>query len=320
MDSHHDHHSAAIVLAGGDGVRLSSMTREIFGYALPKQFLPLFKGETLLEQTLCRVSLVVPRARTITVLNRAHERFYSPLLTGVEPRNLLIQPANRGTAPAIMSPLMRLTEAGHTGAVAIFPSDHYVSDDSEFMRQVAMAFAEVEFSPRLIVLLGIAPDGPKSGYGWIEPGAPVTPADCIFGRIAPICRFWEKPSPEVASRLFGCGCLWNSFILVANVERLQSLVAKALPELYTAFTRVRHSLGTAREKGALETVYSGLPSLNFSERVLSEFPSELSVLPITGVEWSDLGEPARLLAVMSSKGIRPEWLDRLQVSAQLEGR
>ncbi len=273
MDSHHDHHSAAIVLAGGDGVRLSSMTREIFGYALPKQFLPLFKGETLLEQTLCRVSLVVPRARTITVLNRAHERFYSPLLTGVEPRNLLIQPANRGTAPAIMSPLMRLTEAGHTGAVAIFPSDHYVSDDSEFMRQVAMAFAEVEFSPRLI-----------------------------------------------ASRLFGCGCLWNSFILVANVERLQSLVAKALPELYNAFARVRHSLGTAREKGALETVYSGLPSLNFSERVLSEFPSELSVLPITGVEWSDLGEPARLLAVMSSKGIRPEWLDRLQVSAQLEGR
>ncbi len=93
MDSHHDHHSAAIVLAGGDGVTLSSLTREIFGYALPKQFLPLFRGETLLEQTLCRVSLVVPRARTITVLNRAHERFYAPLLTGVEPRNLLIQPA-----------------------------------------------------------------------------------------------------------------------------------------------------------------------------------------------------------------------------------
>jgi len=254
------------------------------------------------------------------VLNRAHARFYSPLLTGVEPRNLLIQPANRGTAPAIVSPLMRLMEAGHTGAVAIFPSDHYVSDDSEFMRHVTMAIAEVEFSPRLIVLLGITPDEPRSGYGWIEPGTPVIPANSIFGRIAPICRFWEKPSPELASRLFGCGCLWNSFILVANIECLQSLVAKALPELYTAFARVRPSLGTVREKGALETVYSVLPSLNFSERVLSEFPGELSVLPITGVEWSDLGEPGRLLAVMSSKGIRPEWLDRLQISAHLEGR
>jgi mannose-1-phosphate guanylyltransferase len=65
---------AAVILAGGEGVRLSSFTHQVFGYHIPKQFFPLFEGKTLLEQTMDRVELLIPRFRTITVLNRAHDR------------------------------------------------------------------------------------------------------------------------------------------------------------------------------------------------------------------------------------------------------
>src|SRR5271167_116985 len=93
---------AAVILAGGDGLRLSSFTRKVFGYHLPKQFCPLFEGDTLLERTLRRISPIVPSAQTMIVLNRAHEQFYSSLLENTAPSSLLVQPQNRGTAPAIM--------------------------------------------------------------------------------------------------------------------------------------------------------------------------------------------------------------------------
>ena len=153
-----DANYAAVILAGGEGIRLSALTREIFGYHLPKQFCPLFDGKTLLEQIMRRVSMLVPSAQTIIVLNRAHEFFYSALLDEMASRNLFVQPENRGTAPAILGALIRLIEAGGRGTVAIFPSDHYVSDDSVFMRHVSAAFRAVDYSPHLIVLLGITPE------------------------------------------------------------------------------------------------------------------------------------------------------------------
>ena len=303
----------AIILAGGDGIRLSPLTREIFGHDVPKQFCPLFEGETLLELTMHRVSLAVPINQTITVLNRAHEKFYAPVLPGVPYSQLLVQPANRGTAPAILAALLRLVETGHPGAVAIFPSDHYVSDDAALIRYVNTAFAAVEQMSGLIVLLGATPNGPETDYGWVEPAEPIIPGHSTFGQIWGIRRFWEKPSPEVARELYGSGCLWNSFILVANAAALLRLIMRALPEVHAPLRPVRSRLGSGREKEALDILYSELPPMNFSERVLAKFPTELAVLPFSNVEWSDLGEPARLLAVVSNTALRPQWLNCLQV-------
>src|SRR5260370_17540031 len=108
---------AGVILGGGDGVRISSYTREVYGYHLPKQFCPLFEGETLLEQTMHRVSILVPPAQTLTVLNRAHRKFYAPILKGTAASDLFIQPENRGTAPAILCALLRLVEAVRTAPV-----------------------------------------------------------------------------------------------------------------------------------------------------------------------------------------------------------
>jgi mannose-1-phosphate guanylyltransferase len=294
----------AVILAGGEGVRLSSFIRGIFGYHIPKQFCPLFEGKTLLEQTMDRVSLLVPRSQTITVLTRSHEWFYSPLVDGIASGNRLIQPENRGTAPAILCVLLRLIEAGHTGAVAIFPSDHYVSGDSIFMRHVSTALRAVDHSPELTVLLGIRPDGPEAEYGWIEPGAPVAAGNPALEQIRQIRRFWEKPSAVMVRDLYDCGCLWNSFVLVANAETLRSSISEALPELCRHFTRIQSFLGTAGEEKALQAIYQNLPWLDFSRCVLEQFPGELAVLPVSGVSWSDLGNPERMLAVMGETDVR----------------
>jgi mannose-1-phosphate guanylyltransferase len=294
-----DSRCAAVILAGGDGSRLSSFTREVFGYHLPKQFFPLFEGQTLLERTMRRVALLVPPAQTVTVLNRAHEEFYTPLLRETPAHSLLIQPENRGTTSAILCAVRQLVERGHTGAVAIFPSDHYVSDDFTFMRHVSAAFRAVNAAPQTIALLGIPPDGPETEYGWIEPGAPLEPADPVLGNLNRVIRFWEKPSREIARDLYRRRCLWNSFVLVANAATLLSLIAAALPELYRQFTRIRSLLDATKEERALEKIFRDLPSVDFSGSVVAEFPAHFSVLPVTGVSWSDLGDPDRMLAAIS---------------------
>jgi mannose-1-phosphate guanylyltransferase len=129
----------AIILAGGDGTRLSEITRRISGDSTPKQFCPVIGNTSLLEQTRLRAALVVDKNRILTVLNHAHERHYRDLVNEILPENLVIQPGNRGTAPAILYALMRLSEVARDAYVAVFPSDHFVSDDHEFMHHVDSA-------------------------------------------------------------------------------------------------------------------------------------------------------------------------------------
>src|SRR5215470_17461543 len=158
----------AVILAGGDGTRLQSMTRAITGDDRPKQFVPVIGGSTLLDQTRRRVALSFLPTRTLFVVTEKHRCFYRPLADTIPPRNLLEQPANKGTAPAIVYALLRVAAKSPRAIVAVFPSDHYFTDDEEFMSYVDTAFDAVQARPDLITLLGITPTGPETEYGWIE--------------------------------------------------------------------------------------------------------------------------------------------------------
>jgi mannose-1-phosphate guanylyltransferase len=163
--------------------------------------------------------------------------------------------------------------------VAIFPSDHFVGDDQSFMRHVEIAFAATGLRPELTVLLGIAPRWPETAYGWIEPGTAIAETPVFTVR-----RFWEKPPTELAAELLGGGCLWNSFVMVGQVSTLLGLFLIALPELYASFKKIRPILGTTFEEKTVGRLYSDLRSASFSDRVLAEYPVNLSVLPVRGIE------------------------------------
>ena len=211
----------AIILAGGEGKRLSSLTRRVAGDARPKQFCPLIGSTSLVEQTRSRVSLSIADDNILVVVTRAHERYYGPMLGEVRQQNLVIQPDNRGTAAAILYSLLRLSKLAPTAYVALFPSDHFVSDERHFMRHVDLAFDAVRLRPEMTVLLGIAADSAETSYGWIEPGQPVgTDHASIFD----VQQFWEKPPAELAKRLLDSACLWNSFVMVGRLSTLLGLI------------------------------------------------------------------------------------------------
>jgi mannose-1-phosphate guanylyltransferase len=294
---------AAIVLAGGEGTRLQSFTESVTGRPIPKQYCPISGTETTLQWTLRRVSLGISRRSILAAVAAAHAEFYQTHLTDIDEQSLVVEPQNRGTAPAILHALLRLAKLTPEGAVAIFPCDHYVSDDCRFMTYVDLAFDYVQVFPQRVVLLGIQPNGPEVDYGWVEPGRPAVLGWSVFRNLRRVRRFHEKPPLAMAEELFRGGCLWNSFVLIGNTRKLLALIARALPDFYRSFGAIRTTLGTSFEAQAIEVLYRSLPLADFSYCVLQKVFSSMVVLPVTGLEWSDLGTPDRLLAMLRRTGV-----------------
>ncbi len=295
----------AAILAGGEGSRLRSLTRAIVGDERPKQFCPIIGGRSLLEVTRSRAELKIAPANILYSLTAKHARYFRPILESAPHRNLVVQPENKGTAPAILYCLQRLSGINPEATIVFLPSDHYFSDDELFMEKVETAFQVVESGEANVVLLGIEPTSAETSYGYIEPH------ESLFGGLANsvsrVGRFWEKPSATVADGLLLRGCLWNSFVMVARAATLIDLFERKTPDLYRVF-RALESAGPQTERAIVRSIYSWINEVNFSSEILERSAESLHVMRVADVTWSDLGEPQRVIGTLSDLGLRTEWM------------
>ena len=163
-------HCWAVILAGGEGMRLRPLVRRMLGADRPKQYVRLLGQQTLLRQTLDRVSLAIPEERTLVVTVRRHAGYISEEFSGGTHPRILAQPLDRGTAAGVLYPAHWIAWRNPEATVAIFPSDHFMLGETSFMAHVAEVVAWVETHPERLVLLGAPPSSPEVEYGWIEPG------------------------------------------------------------------------------------------------------------------------------------------------------
>jgi mannose-1-phosphate guanylyltransferase len=299
-------HLWGVVLAGGEGVRLQALARRVCGDDRPKQYVPVLGDRTLLRQTLDRVALGIPSVRTAVVTLRSHAPYFAEHWAGPNPPHLLVQPADRGTAAGILFPLRWIARQDPGATVAVFPSDHFVSEPATFMAHVAQIAAWVEEHPDRLVLLGAQATGPEVEYGWIELGRPLDSTD--DRRVWEVRRFWEKPSGDMARICLEAGCLWNTLVLVGKAATFLRAGRAAVPEVDGRLARAELFLGTDEEAWALHQAYALMPKANFSRAILEPCPPFLAVAAMPRVVWSDLGTPRRVFEILEREPARPSWL------------
>jgi len=290
-------HLWALVLAGGDGTRLQSLTRVIAGAPIPKQYCRIVGDRSLLEATLERIARAVAPERTLAIVNRAHLRLARPQLATLPRANVLVQPVNRDTGLGILVSLLELARRDASAAVAMFPSDHDVRDGSAFRRHVVRMADLVDAHPDRIVLLGARPDRPDPGFGYIAPGPRVDASGTVFRVIA----FHEKPARAVANRIIRRGGLWNTFVMLGRVSRLVALVEQVRPDDIARLASVRV------DPEALAPVYDRLPPWNFSRDFLARIPEDLLVARADDLGWSDWGTPEAIERSLAAMGLVPPW-------------
>lgn len=296
----------AIVLAGGEGIRLRALTRRVCGDERPKQYAPLLGPRSMLDQTVDRVSLAVPFERTVIVTQQRHADYMAAEFRGGPTPCVLVQPESRGTAAGVLFPAHWIHWQDPDATVAVFPSDHFIPDADAFMAHVRDVAAFVKRHPEWIVLLGARPTEPETEYGWIEPGA--TLGRIGIEPISRVQRFWEKPSLDIARTALAVGCLWNTFVFVAKTATLVAEGQRAIPELTDRLCAIAPFAGSEREAAAVAQAYALAPTANFSRAILQTSPARLAVSRLPGLTWSDWGTPGRVLQSLQRAGISPPWL------------
>jgi mannose-1-phosphate guanylyltransferase len=278
-----------VVLAAGEGSRLRSLTTDSEGKSIPKQFCSLNGGPSLLQLALRRASRVSPWSQITTIVAEQHEDWWSRELGFVRFGNVVVQPANRGTAIGVLLPVLRILARDPAADVVLLPSDHYFTDEPVLERALRGALREVDRRPDRLVLLGIVPDEPDTGFGWI------VPADNDRPGIRRVQRFVEKPPATVAVELMARGGVWNSFVLAATGRTIVRSFEEKLPGVVTTLKEaLARDSGLGSVTGALARTYEELGTFDFCRDVLEGLEDRLSVLPVPNCGWSDLGTPDRV--------------------------
>ncbi|HIL20804.1 MAG TPA: mannose-1-phosphate guanylyltransferase/mannose-6-phosphate isomerase [Candidatus Thioglobus sp.] len=267
------HNRYAVILCGGSGTRLWPLSRTL----RPKQLLALNGEQTLLQQTALRLSHHIDPSHLYTVTHEDHKFEVKGQLAEVAPSavaNVLAEPCARNTLPAIAWAASQIQAKDKGAIIGVFASDHAIDDEAAFID--AWETAEKIATDDYLVLLGIEPDSPAAGYGYIKPSKQITGGNKPVFEVA---QFVEKPAVEIAKQYIADGYLWNSGMFVFKASTFMQRFEQ-------------HQPGMAQQLSVMTTENFAETYANFTnismDVGLAEKAEKIAVVPVD-MAWSDLG-------------------------------
>jgi mannose-1-phosphate guanylyltransferase len=287
----------AIVLAGGVGSRLWPRSRN----HSPKQFLNLVSERTLLQETLHRLSHLMPLENIIVVTGERYAEFAQTQAPELPVENILTEPAGRGTAPAIglaLFHIKRLAEARGEDdpVIGSFHADHAITKTEAFY-EVVRATEEIA-QAGYIVTLGILPDEPHTGYGYIQRDSLIKVSRDF--PVYHVSRFVEKPPLETAKKYLQTGHYsWNSGMFIWKLSTILNEFKQYQPELTAQLIQIAEAHGKPGYPEVLTEVWNEIKSETIDVGI-AEKSQVMAVLP-ADIGWSDVGDWAQVCTIVSER-------------------
>ena len=277
-----------VIMAGGVGSRFWPMST----VEKPKQFIDVIGvGRTLIQMTYDRFKGICLPENTWVVTNKRYADIVREQLPDIPAGNILLEPCRRNTAPCIAYVSWRIKMQDSKANIIVTPSDHIVTDVVEFQRVVneCMKFTS---ETDAIVTLGMKPNRPETGYGYIQ--ADLTTTSLRSTEIYRVDHFREKPDLATATKYISeNNYFWNAGIFVWSVETIVNALRIYAPRINKVFERIQNVLGTPEEQAVIDDCYADCDNISIDYAVM-EKAEEIFVCP-SNFGWSDLGTWGSLL-------------------------
>lgn len=283
----------ALILAGGQGTRLWPKSRR----RRPKQMLEIASENTMLQETFNRINPLIPAERVFVITTETYAHLVREQVPAIPEGNVLVEPAGRGTAPCIGLSALYLKRVDPDSIMASLNADHVIRDAAGFCRALTAA-AQVARRGHLVTL-GIRPDWPHTGYGYIQQGELLDTVDGF--PVYQVAHFKEKPDLATAQQFLESGDhLWNSGIFVWKTSTILEAMERYLPDLSGRLRLMENAIGTPEESRVLREAWEHVDTVSVDVGVL-EKADDVAVIPIQ-VGWSDVGSWATLLEILPADG------------------
>lgn len=271
----------AVIMAGGLGIRFWPQSRR----ELPKQFLSITTDRTLIQETAARCLPLIAPHRLWVVTGSAHAAETAQQLPELFRDQILVEPCGRNTAPCIGLAAIRLLAADPEAVMLVVPADHVIRPAEAFQAAVTQAVACVEAHPEALVLFGVIPTAPATGFGYIQRGPQRMIDDTTVYQVQ---GFKEKPDLLTAARYLASDeYYWNCGIFVWRAETILNMLAEHQPDIAARCGRLRKVIGTPQWDVALAEEFPAMPSISIDYAVL-EKAQNVFVLPAP-YAWDDIG-------------------------------
>ena len=286
-----------VILAGGRGTRFWPLSRK----KRAKQLLALDGKHTMIQQTVARLRPLAPAKRFWVITNDDLRPATLKQLPKLPKAQVLAEPAARNTAPAIGLAAFLLLRENPEAVIGMFPSDHVIADHKHY-RDTLQRGAEIAAAGENIVVLGIRPTRPETGYGYIEGGS------TFEGAALRVRRFTEKPDAETAAAFVAAGnYFWNSGMFLSSARTLVNALREHLPNTAALLEEIAAAFGTRRFARAFRKLYPKCENISIDYAVLEprsakgERTSNIFCLP-ADFGWNDLGSWTALHEHHTTKG------------------
>ena len=269
----------ALIMAGGRGERFWPRSRQ----NMPKQFLSLTDdGKTMIQLTVERILPLVAMEDIFIVTNRSYKELVRAQLPELPEENILCEPVGKNTAPCIGLGAVHMAKRYGDAVMMVLPSDHLIKYTSLFLNTLSDA-CEVAEQGENLVTLGIAPDSPETGYGYIK----FQPEETL-GRAFAVERFVEKPDLETAKAYLASEqYLWNSGMFIWKTSTILKNLEAYLPETYQGLGKIGEAIGTPVEEQVLEREFHAFKAESIDYGVMEKAKNIYILSGAFG--WDDVG-------------------------------